>query len=123
MNTKEIGNIGEDKACEYLKSNGYIILQRNYHTRYGEIDIIASKGDTVIFCEVKTRKSSFFAQASEYVDFRKQKKIIITSRFYLGKTCTQSARYDVIEVYYRLDSIGNFETKSINHIENAFMAQ
>ena len=74
MNTKEIGNLGEDTACEYLKSHGYMILQRNYHSRYGEIDIIASKGDTVVFCEVKTRKNSSFGHASEYVDFRKQKK-------------------------------------------------
>ena len=52
---KEIGNFGEDFTAKFLKKSGYKILERNYHSRYGEIDIIASKGAVLAFVEVKTR--------------------------------------------------------------------
>jgi len=57
MNTRKIGNIAENRACEYLKKNGYKIIERNFYTKFGEIDIIAFKDDVFHFIEVKSGKS------------------------------------------------------------------
>ena len=54
MKTKEIGDFGESEACEYLKKQGYIIVEKNFHSRYGEIDIIALDEHCTVFVEVKT---------------------------------------------------------------------
>ena len=57
MNNKILGNDGEKEATEYLIKNGYKIIERNFFCKRGEIDIIAKDGDTIVFIEVKTRKS------------------------------------------------------------------
>jgi len=56
-----LGDWGELQACDFLKRHGFSIVERNYHTTMGEIDIIATKGDDYYFVEVKTRKGSEFA--------------------------------------------------------------
>lgn len=56
QNDRKIGNIYEDMACNYLKQQGVLILQRNFHIRQGEIDIVGSKDDVLLFIEVKYRK-------------------------------------------------------------------
>lgn len=118
MTTKEIGNFGEDKAAEYLESHGISVLKRNFHARCGEIDIIAKDGETIVFCEVKTRLSKAFGTPSEYVDYKKQEKIIKTALYYLGNDDTDM-RFDVIEVMYKLT--GDLMTVlEINHIKSAF---
>lgn len=118
MTNKEIGILGEDKACEYIEKNGMHVIKRNYHARVGEIDIIAKDGETIVFAEVKTRSSKNFGTPSEFVDFRKQEKIKKTAVYYLG--CDDiDMRFDVIEVMYRIagDSVCVTE---INHIKDAF---
>lgn len=118
MNTKEIGNYGEDRACEFLENNGITVLKRNFHARCGEIDIIAKDGNTIIFVEVKTRQSKMYGNPSEFVDYRKQEKIIQTALYYLGNDDTDM-RFDVIEVMYKLS--GNVMTVTeIEHIKSAF---
>lgn len=108
-NTTAIGNNGEQRACDYIKS--YEIIVRNYRSRYGEIDIIAKDGDFLVFIEVKTRKTKKYGQASEFVNFAKQQKIIKTaSQFLMQNTLDLQPRFDVIEVY----------NNEINHIKNAF---
>lgn len=67
MEKKVLGRIGEDMAAEMLKADGYEIIRMNYYTRYGEIDIIASKGDVVYFCEVKTRMNLDYGLPREAV--------------------------------------------------------
>lgn len=120
MNTKEKGNWGEDRVCEYLTMHGYRIVRRNFHTRFGEIDIIAKDEDTVVFVEVKSRKSKRFATAAEYVDYNKQKKIIMSARCYLANSPDVNARFDVAEVYYK--SCGEvLELIEINYIKDAFV--
>ena len=82
METKELGNLGEDLACEYLVKNGYKILGRNYRINFGEIDIIARKkwglfnknDKTIHFVEVKTLVGSGDFFPEERVDYRKQNK-------------------------------------------------
>lgn len=71
---KNMGLWGEDKAVEFLKVKNYTILVRNYHSRFGEIDIIARKQNTIIFVEVKTRKNTAFGFPAEFVDYQKQQK-------------------------------------------------
>ena len=106
------GKMGERKACEYLETKGYEILEVNFHSRFGEIDIIAKDGETVVFAEVKTRKNDQFGTPAEFVTPAKMKKIIKTAYFYLGDMeCDM--RFDVLEVYYGVKN-------EINHIENAF---
>ena len=73
---KNMGLWGENKAVEFLKAKNYTILARNYHSRFGEIDIIARKQNTIIFVEVKTRKNTAFGFPAEFVDYQKQQKIM-----------------------------------------------
>lgn len=58
---KNLGDWGELQACDFLKRHGFSIVERNYHTTLGEIDIVATKGDDFYFIEVKTRRGSEFA--------------------------------------------------------------
>lgn len=107
------GKIGEDAVCKYLGNNNYEILSRNYHSRYGEIDIIAKSGECIVFVEVKTRKSTVYGNPAEFVTQQKMKKIIKTAMIYLqNRECEM--RFDVAEVF-----INNGSYK-INYIENAF---
>ncbi len=109
------GNMGEKIAAKYLEERGYNISGRNYHSRYGEIDIIAEKGEYIVFVEVKARSQNFAGLAREAVDLRKQKKIIKTALMYLSQSEKKAQpRFDVVEV----NQIGR--EYSVNHIENAF---
>lgn len=109
------GKIGENKAVEYLISKGYRILDRNYRTKIGEIDIIAMISGTLVFVEVKARTNINYGYPYEAVNWKKQNKILKSSFVYIKhkdfKDCQM--RYDIVEVY-----LGG-KTK-INHIENAF---
>jgi len=68
------GKVGEELACHYLQDNGYLILSRNYRSRFGEIDIIAKKGNCIAFIEVKYRKSNKFGEGFEAVSRQKNRK-------------------------------------------------
>lgn len=115
-----LGKCGEDFACEYLKKNKYKILERNYKNKFGEIDIIASFKNAVVFFEVKTRFSAKFGKPYEAVNFYKQKKITTAAKLYLVKNGQyySDVRFDVIEIYGAFTD-GKFEAEQINHIENA----
>lgn len=118
MKTKEIGNFGEDAACKFLQQSGMNIIKRNFYCRSGEIDIIAKDGGTIVFVEVKTRKSAEFGTPGEFVNYRKQEKIISTALFYLGNNDTDM-RFDVVEVMYKMCGDVPVVTE-INHIKSAF---
>ena len=119
--TKKIGDTGEDHAAAYLKKQGYKIIERNYRKNYGEIDIIARKGDMLCFVEVKTRHSNTITQPYEAVDFRKQTKIIRTDSAYLiEKRLETNCRFDVCEVFVDKESL---KLERINYIDNAFDAE
>ena len=114
-NTKSsIGKFGEDTAVKYLESKGYSIICRNYHSRYGEIDVIAENEFYIVFVEVKCRKYDTFISGIDAVDKRKQGKIIKTAYVYLqNNKIEKQIRFDVIEL-----RIGN--KVYVKHIENAF---
>ena len=118
---KNIGLFGENEAVSFLKKKGLILIDRNYHSKYGEIDIIAKDDKYIIFCEVKTRKNKTLSDPAEAVDTEKQKKILKTAVDYLqiNKELNLQPRFDVIEIIYE-DIKDEEKVKSINHIENAF---
>lgn len=122
MTSRERGIWGEDEACRYLQSKGFSVLERNYHSRFGEIDIIADDCGCLVFVEVKTRKSKSYGYACEYVTESKMKKIILTAEAYLGNVEYPPVRFDVVEIYY-FETDNCLRLKSINHIENAFPAE
>ena len=105
---KEIGNIGERIAEKYL------IVERNYKTDIGEIDIIANDGNYLVFVEVKAKNSLEFGFPSEEVDVRKQRKICMVAAQYIKRNMffDSAVRFDVVEVY--------LNTREVNHIVNAF---
>lgn len=81
--SKMKGQLGEDYAADWLKFHGFCILARNYHSRYGEIDIIAENSQYIVFVEVKTREQGAMVSPLEAVTKGKQKKLWITAQQYL----------------------------------------
>ncbi len=116
MDKRLIGEYGEIVAARYLRKHGYIIVEGNYHCKFGEIDIVAEDKKYVVFVEVKTRSAGMKYSPSDAVDSSKRAKIIASSQLYL-KTydLIRQPRFDIIEVYFQDD-----EPVKINHIENAF---
>ena len=117
--SNELGAWGEEKAARFLESKGYRILERNYHSRYGEIDIIAEDGEYLVFAEVRLRKNSRFGSPEESVDHRKQEKLRQTAELYLQTHETElQPRFDVIALYAKdgMDTV----PLPVHHIKNAF---
>ncbi len=109
------GKLGEDFAECYFIKKGFTVT-RNFHSRYGEIDLIAENSELLVFVEVKTRKADCAALPRESVDIYKQKKIIKTAEYYIMKTESEKQpRFDVFEVFQQSGRIYKF-----SHIESAF---
>ena len=114
-----LGRWGEAQVAEDLRRKGCRILAANWHCRMGEIDLIAADKKYIRFVEDKLRKNAGFAQAREFVDRRKQEKIMVTAQLYLtGHPTKLQPRFDVAEVY----APQGIETQKpqIIYIENAF---
>lgn len=120
MSTKQTGDFGENEVCKLIEEKGYKILQKQFRTRFGEIDIIAKDKNCIVFIEVKTRKNNLYGNASEFVNFQKQKKIIMTAKYYLKGNIDVEMRFDVAEVYYKIEN-EKPKVVNINYIENAFI--
>lgn len=118
INKRSIGTYGEDLACDYLKNKGYIILDRNFHSRRGELDIIAKCKNILVFVEVKSRYYESFGSGLESITYAKIGNIINTSRFYINSRNLYffNVRYDVILINLDLEK----NKKSIYHYEDAF---
>jgi putative endonuclease len=97
---QELGKIGENLAADALCKQGYTILIRNYRCRYGEIDIIGKVHDTLVFIEVKTRRSQLYGLPEEAVTVRKQRQIIKGAQHYLAEhnLFDYNCRFDVVSV-------------------------
>jgi putative endonuclease len=95
-----LGARGEDLAEKYLKKAGYRILARNYRCRFGEIDLIAEEGDSLVFVEVKTRSGGGFGHPLEAVDRHKRGQLTRAARRYLEETSATErfCRFDVVAV-------------------------
>lgn len=116
---KSTGRWGEEQAARYLKRKGYRILDRNFSCRFGEIDIIASDREYLVFVEVKTRKNANFAEAREFVGAGKQSRVMSAASIWMGRYDTElQPRFDVIEIYGTSDM--PFRKLHIQHFEDAF---
>ena len=113
MNKRRFGIIGEKIAQDYLRSKGYEILETNFYTKRGEIDIIAKKDKTIIFIEVKTRSNLNFGTPAMSVNCTKKKHIKNAAKIFLhlNRLSKYDVRFDVVEVFV------NEGKCKINHIE------
>jgi putative endonuclease len=116
MNKKEIGFLAEELVKSYLLKSKYEILERNYRTKFGEIDIIAYDriNDAIVFVEVRYRSDSSYGSPQETVNYYKQLKIINSALVYIKNK-------NLKEVNYRFDIISVTEDNKIEHIKNAFV--
>lgn len=114
-----VGDWGEAVAAAYLRKKHYRIVASQYHSRFGEIDLIAENRKFLVFVEVKLRKSASFAEAKEFVDWRKQDRLRMTASIYLEDHPTSlQPRFDVIEIYAP-EGVGTVSPQ-IHHLEDAF---
>ena len=122
--TREQGQYTESLACRYLENKGFKLLEKNFNCKVGEIDLIMQDNDTLVFVEVRYRKSNDFGSGAESITESKQSKLIKTASLYLQRHVKFSqypARFDVISI------TGFIETEDLNKIhfdwiENAFGA-
>ena len=115
---KLTGDKGENFACNLLKKKGFSIVERNFRTNLGEIDIIAREKDVLIFVEVKTRSSKKFGEPQEAVKYKKQQTIKKVAMCYLKEknlVDKVSVRFDCLAILGTDER--DFEAE---HIENAF---
>lgn len=116
---RNTGAWGEEEAAKYLQNQGYGILCRNFHSRYGEVDLIACKDDIIAFVEVKTRAKGALYSPAEAVTPAKQQKIILTAFHYMEEyNADLQPRFDVCEVY--LVEEKRKKTAEINYLKDAF---
>lgn len=113
-NKREIGTVYENKAVLLLQEKGCRILERNFYTYYGEIDIIAEDDDCLVFVEVKYRKTTRKGSAAAAVTPVKQKRLRQSAGYYLYKK-----HYHNMEIPCRFDVIA-FDGEEALHIKNAF---
>lgn len=92
------GQVAENKAAAFLKKQGLTLIQKNFHCRYGEIDLIMQDKETVVFVEVRFRHNSHYGSSAESVTFAKQQKLIKTAQSYLmkNKLGDVACRFDVV---------------------------
>lgn len=114
---KFAGSTGEDIASRFLLKNGYDILERNYRTPFGEIDIITKKDDQVVFIEVKTRISSSLGPPYLNITWKKKRHIIKNAYCYLK-------RYALVDSFWRIDVVSvklneEYQVENIELFENA----
>lgn len=114
MNKRGFGSEGEYIVSDYLKGQGYAVLDMNYRRGPGEIDVIARKGGTVVFVEVKRRTGGRYGRPAEAVTPVKRQRIVRTALLYMQekRLMDLSARFDIVEL----------TPGQINHIEAAFDA-
>ncbi len=95
-----LGLEGETRACHSLESRGYRILQRRYRTRFGELDIVARHDATIVFVEVKARRSRAFGDPAGSVTTEKQRRLVMMASDYLARhgLTRAPARFDVVAV-------------------------
>lgn len=121
QSSRQAGDQGEDLALRYLAKKGYALVERNYRTRYGEIDLIVCDEKALVFVEVKLRRGTGFGDPLEAVTRRKQAKVRLMAERYLAEKGEDFAarfdemRFDVIGIL--LPGVGK---PKVRHVEDAF---
>lgn len=115
MNRKELGSRGEGLARRYLSRKGFRILDRNWRTRLGEIDLVCRDRDTLVFVEVKARSGADFGRPYEAVGPVKQSRLRRLAEEYIGshELADCPVRFDVLSVLM-------LKKPEVEHIEGAF---
>lgn len=116
-----IGLHGEKIAGKYLSSRGFIALERNFKTPFGEIDLITRKGRWLVFVEIKTRISETFGTPLESIDKLKQQHILKNCQYYIN-------RYNLQNEPWRIDAIGiklnkELDLEVLTYVKNAMVVQ
>lgn len=114
---QELGKRGEALAWNFLKKAGYTLLEKNFRTRFGEVDVIAEKKGTIVFLEIKTRTSDRFGLPAEAVDWRKQQKLSRSAEAFLQARRLENcpARFDILSILWN-----GVEEPRFSLIEDAF---
>lgn len=121
VTTREQGEATEKLAAQYLKEQGLKLLDKNFHSRFGELDLVMLDNENLVFVEVRYRRSNNFGSGAETITASKQSKLMKTASVYLqqhAKMNQYPARFDVVSIS------GSVETGKLefNWIENAFGA-
>lgn len=113
-----LGKQAEEAVSLFLTRRGFKIVARNVTFPFGELDLVANDGATLVFIEVKYRKSTLYGAPYEAVGRSKQKKIILAAKAYLQRLKTEPpCRFDVISMW------GDLEKPHIEHIQDAFLVE
>jgi putative endonuclease len=115
VGNREEGQAGEESAVKALKRKGYKIIERNYRTRLGEIDVIAEEDGCLVFVEVKKRNTGLFGEAVCSIDDRKKKHMVNAALYYLKahRAFSRRIRFDVIGI----------DADKVKLVKNAFMVE
>lgn len=113
------GRAGEELACEFLRERGLEVVARNFRCSLGEIDLICLEGETVVFVEVKSRRSTSYGLPQEAVTVAKQRRLTRLAQWYIKvhRLEGRRARFDVVAIMWREGA------PEINWIVNAFDAR
>lgn len=101
---KKLGNDSEALACNFLEKKGYQLVQRNFYSKWGEIDLIMRKGQDLIFVEVRSKSNEHYGRPAETVNPAKQEKIRKTAQLYLYRNRELEqcyCRFDVVAVKWQ----------------------
>ncbi len=116
----QLGREGERRVAEYLKNLGYIIVKRNYHDRFGEIDIIAETRTEIVFVEVKTRSENALVSGFEAVDDFKRNRLRKTGILFLQRLHRNlEPRFDVAQITVSKNEDGSLRWH-LDYLKNAF---
>jgi putative endonuclease len=122
LSPKVLAMNGEDLAVEYLQQHKYGIIARNFHSAFGELDVVATDSEELVFIEVKTRSSSNLSQAEASITISKRKKLTKTALCFLEANpeyANWSCRFDVLIILYRASD----STYQIHHFKNHFFPE
>lgn len=116
---QQTGQQAEQAACDFLKTKGMSLLEKNYFCSQGEIDLIMNDNNTIVFVEVRFRQNTQFGSGAETVDRRKQNKLVATAAHYLQKNpkvAKNPCRFDVVSL------TANKSGQKLDWIPDAFQA-
>ena len=124
VTTREQGEYTESLACQYLENKGFVLIEKNFNCRIGEIDLIMKDNDYIVFVEVRYRKNSNFGSGAESITSSKQSKLIKTASLYLqqhAKLSKYPARFDVVSITGFIET-NDIDKINFDWIKNAFDA-
>jgi putative endonuclease len=124
MNTSKKGRAGEDQAAAFLQENGLCIIARNVRSLYGEIDLVAQDGDTLVFVEVKAWSAYGIEELGYSISKRKRRRIIETAKYFLDlnrEYSSMAVRFDVVFIELVRPHAERAARLAITHLVSAFM--